>query len=334
LERVDNLMNVTAQWPALTGTSLPQIYLTESELQYNLTLDCYYNTMNFSAMLYIEDPRPDGYGWVFGVILGLAGIAGVILFFFFLVKCFSEAASHFSSLGVSDYSHFGTHYDTDNIHHASIFNKERWERHSFVRKVYLILTLQVAITFGVIAFFLVYQPARFFVQQYWWLILVGWGVCLVTLIPLYIFRKKPFLNFLLLIIFTLGFSVGVAFTCTYVGASIAFQAGAATVACFIFLTIFTFQTAIDFSFLAAGIFSMLIVIISFIILAIFIPFSSFFQLAYGLAVAILFCLYIIYDTAHLMEKFGPGDEILISVKLYIDLMYLLLIILSLFGGRK
>lgn len=277
---------------------------------------------------------PDTYGWVFGVIFGLACIAGIILFFYFIVKSFKDASYSHTSLGLSEYSSFSTHVNEGDCHESSAYRHEAHVMHSFIRKVYLLLLLQLAITFGLIALFLIVKPARLFIQQNWWIIIIGWVVAVIALIPLIIFRKKSPLNIVLLIVFTLGFSVGIAFTCTYFGATIVFQASLTTLIVFIGLTVFTFQSGVHFSFLSAGIITVLICVGAFIVIAFLIPFSSYFQLAYGLIGAILFSIFIIYDTAHLMEKLGPGDEILMCVKLYLDLIYLLLYILIIFGGKK
>jgi len=291
--------------------------------------------MNYlDAFVYFSDPLPGIYEYIIGGGLGLVGIAGLILFLFFLIKSGKEAAHNFITMNLQGYSSFQTVVDEEEMGDKSIYRQEKKERQVFIRKTYTILFFQVLVTFLIIAFFLMYKPARLFIQTNWWMMLFGWIVAFILIFPLTYFKSKFPYNYIMLLIFTIGFSVCISFTCTFFGAAIVFQAALTTVVVFFALTLFTFQNKVDFSFLSAGIFTLFICLISFIIIVIFIPFSSYFQLTYGLIGSILFCFYIIYDTGYLMESLGPGDEIMVSINLYLDLMNLLLMLIYIFGGSN
>merc|ERR1719483_181379 len=90
------------------------------------------------------------------------------------------------------------------------------------------------------------------------------------------------------------------------------------------LTVFAFQTKIDFTVLGGILFTfLLILIIAGIVMAI-LPFSRWSMIGYASAGALLFSFYIIYDTQMMMggkHKYSvsPEEYIFAALNLYLDI---------------
>mmetsp|Transcript_30058 Transcript_30058/g.75665 ORF Transcript_30058/g.75665 Transcript_30058/m.75665 type:complete len:428 (+) Transcript_30058:60-1343(+) len=113
------------------------------------------------------------------------------------------------------------------------------------------------------------------------------------------------------------------------GGNSVLMATAMTAGLFLALTVFTFQSKWDFSFLGAGLFAAVwILLIWGIVMACF-GGSPAMQYWYCLIGAVLFSLYIVFDTWMLSKVYGPDDYIAASISLYLDIINLFLMILSL-----
>jgi len=105
-----------------------------------------------------------------------------------------------------------------------------------------------------------------------------------------------------------------------------------TLTLFVCLSAFTLQSKINFSFLGAGLFAFLwIMILWGLANAIFGWHTTF---LYALAGSILFCLFIIFDTYRLANIYSIDDYILASIDLYLDFINLFLYIVMLFAKKK
>jgi FtsH-binding integral membrane protein len=106
-----------------------------------------------------------------------------------------------------------------------------------------------------------------------------------------------------------------------------------TAAVFVSLTVFTFQSKIDFSFLGAGLFVVLLIFIFFGLgMAIF-GASPQLQYFYALAGTIIFSLYIVFDTWLISAKLGPDEYIFAAITLYLDIINLFVYVLQLVARR-
>jgi len=100
---------------------------------------------------------------------------------------------------------------------------------------------------------------------------------------------------------------------------------------FISLTVFTFQSKIDFSFLGAGLGAALLCLILWgFVMSIFGVGSRY---LYGMAGSVIFSLYIVYDTWRLCNVYGPDDYILATIDLYLDIINLFMMLLQMFNSR-
>lgn len=130
------------------------------------------------------------------------------------------------------------------------------------------------------------------------MIWVSFGVLLVTMISMAccesVRRKSP-TNFIFLSIFTLAesFVLGVI-SSTYSSQEVFLAVGITAAVCFA-LTIFAFQTKIDFTVMGGVLFVLVIILFLFGLGALFFP-GKIITLVYASAGALLFSIYLIYDT--------------------------------------
>ncbi|CAM9318519.1 unnamed protein product [Ectocarpus sp. 12 AP-2014] len=89
-------------------------------------------------------------------------------------------------------------------------------------------------------------------------------------------------------------------------------------AVFLGLTLFTFQTKIDFSFLGGALFASIWVLMLWgVVMSVFGFQQSYLYSLFG---AIIFSLYILYDTSLLMNHLGYDEYIIASISLYLDIL--------------
>lgn len=214
-------------------------------------------------------------------------------------------------------------------------------RNDFIKKVYLILGVEIAWTAIICAVFMYWEPLRvgsvafvaahplaFQISQY--------ATLLPTLLALLCFKNKYPLNFYLTIAFVtlMGIYVGVIcaiFQSAGKGDAI-LQAVIVTAVIFFTLTIYCHVSKTDFSFMHGYLYCSLFALIVLGIVAMVMQ-SPLITFLYQCAGVLLFTLYILYDTSQIIHHYGPDDYIVASVELYIDLINLFLYILSLLGDR-
>ncbi|PNF39351.1 hypothetical protein B7P43_G01508 [Cryptotermes secundus] len=104
------------------------------------------------------------------------------------------------------------------------------------------------------------------------------------------------------------------------------------------LTIFAMQTKWDFTVMGGGLFVALIILIIFGIVAIFIP-GKIMNLIYASCGALLFSLYLIYDTQLMIGgehkySISPEEYIFAALSLYLDIVNIFLYILRIIGASR
>jgi len=218
---------------------------------------------------------------------------------------------------------------------------EKAVRMGFIRKVYGILMIQLLITMGIIAFFTFVESARLFALRNRYLYWVAFAILMVTMIAMVCCesaRRKAPTNYIFLGIFTLaeGFMLGTitaAFNAESVLIAVGICAGV-TLA----LTLFAFQTKYDFTTCGGMLCAMLMVLfIAGIVVAIF-P-SKIAIIGYGVVGALIFSMYIVYDTQMMMggkHKYAldPEEYVFASLNLYLDIINLFLYILMIVGASS
>ncbi|KAJ4812903.1 Bax inhibitor-1 family protein [Rhynchospora pubera] len=208
----------------------------------------------------------------------------------------------------------------------------RW---AFIRKIYAILTVQLALTAAVAALVVTVRPiSHFFVSSNG-----GFALYIVLLIlpflilcPLYYYHQKHPVNFILLGLFTVTISFAVGMSCAFTSGKIILEAAILTTAVVVGLTLYTFWAAKrgqDFNFLGPFLFAAVIVLLVFGLIQMIFPLGKFSVMIYGGLGALVFSGYIIYDTDNLIKRHTYDEYIWATVSLYLDIINLFLHLLTL-----
>lgn len=199
-------------------------------------------------------------------------------------------------------------------------------RLGFLRKVYSLVFMQLFVTaiFGFTLYF--WQDGHGFVQENDWLVSVAFLISIVTLIALHIKRKETPTNYILLSIFTVVQAYSIGVVVTFFEAIVVLQALLLTLTVLGGLTAYTFQTKRDFSSLGTILFVALCVLLVSGLLQFFIH-NNTFEIIISIFGAIVFALFIVYDTQNIMHRLSPEEYILATIELYLDIVNLFLYIL-------
>ena len=175
---------------------------------------------------------------------------------------------------------------------------EKAVRLGFIRKVYSVLMLQLAVTFGLVAVFTFSETVRNFVQSTPELLFSAIAVSFVALIAMAccssVTRTYPY-NYIALAIFTLceGYLVGTIASFYKTDAVLIAVGG--TVLITVGLTLFAWQTKIDFTAMSSAIF---VIALSFLFFGILVAImrSNILRLVYACVGVVIFGLFLVYDT--------------------------------------
>ncbi|XP_077497161.1 protein lifeguard 3-like [Amblyomma americanum] len=213
---------------------------------------------------------------------------------------------------------------------------DKYIRIGFIRKVYAILCVQLLITFGIIAaFVLVPELTKFAKTQ--GLVMMGAGIGSFALLLVLtccpnVARSFP-QNFFLLFGFTILTGISMAGTCVFYGREEVMWAAGITAGVFILLTIFAMQTAIDFTACTGITLVLMIILLIFGIVVSIFPSKTLFMV-YSCGGAAIFCLFIVVDTQLIVGgsnrqcAVSPEDYIFGALTLYLDIINLFLFILQ------
>ncbi|CAL8343132.1 unnamed protein product [Boreogadus saida] len=240
------------------------------------------------------------------------------------------------SAGVSDHSQG----DMDD------FLSDQWEsvsvRHAFIRKVYFILAAQLSFTVAIVAVFTFVDPVRQFVIAYPALYWASFGIYFVVYCVLICCkearRRFPW-NFVLLIIFTLAMSYMTGTIASYYDTKAVFLAiGITTIVC-LAVTIFCFQTKVDFT-SCGGLLCILAVLLMIlgVITAVVLSFQyiPWLHMLYAAIGAVIYTLFLAYNTQLLLGNrelaLSPEEYVYGALSLYIDIVQIFLFILEIGGA--
>eukprot|EP00984_Skeletonema_dohrnii_P029892 scaffold20854_cov126-Skeletonema_dohrnii-CCMP3373.AAC.1 len=224
------------------------------------------------------------------------------------------------------------------VKEATVIENLGWDketRRMFIRKVYSILAIQLIGTFIVGAFMTLHQPTHVYVLTHAWPVTVSCILSIVLIFALMGFKDKSPHNMYLLAAFTFveAFMVGTV-TTAYAeeNVGIVLEAVFLTGAIFIGLTVFTFQSKIDFSFLGAFLSMGLGAMILWGFFAMI--FGAGTGYVYALLGCILFSGYILFDTWLIMDQLNPHEYVMAAIMLYLDIINLFLYLLQLLASSE
>ncbi|KAI7794164.1 protein lifeguard 2-like [Triplophysa rosa] len=214
-------------------------------------------------------------------------------------------------------------------------------RRIFIRKVYTILMVQLSVTLAFVALFVFCEPVKFYIQTnpgwYW----ASYAVFFVTYLTLSCCRgpRRQFpWNLILLIIFTLSLSYMTGMLSSYYNTkSVIICLGITALVC-LSITIFSFQTKFDIT-SCQGVLLVFCATLCIcgLVLAFVLPFGyvPWLQVVYAALGAILFCMFLAFDTQMLMGSkrytISPEEYIFATLSLYLDIVYIFSFFLQLFG---
>uniref|UniRef100_A0A7C9A0B2 Uncharacterized protein n=1 Tax=Opuntia streptacantha TaxID=393608 RepID=A0A7C9A0B2_OPUST len=212
----------------------------------------------------------------------------------------------------------------------------RW---AFIRKVYVIIAMQLLLTVVVAAIVIFIEPLATFMVSRPAGLAVYISIILSTflvLIPLYIFMKRHPVNLLLLAFFTCLMAFAIGTSCAYTKGKVVLLAAILTVVVVASLTLYTFwavRRGQDFSFLGPFLFAGFMVLFVFMLIQIFFPLGRLSRTIYGVLAALLFSAFIVYDTNDLIKRFNYDEYIPAAISLYLDIVNLFLALLTIFRAR-
>jgi len=214
-------------------------------------------------------------------------------------------------------------------------------RLNFIRKVYSILTVQLIVTMGFIGFFFIPSVAKFSQQNpaLLWVALAFSIVMMLALVCVPSIRRKSPHNLIFLGLFTLceGWLIG-AICSTYEVTEVLIAVGMTAGVVFA-LTLFAMQTKIDFTAWGGALLCVLVVFILAGFIAAFFPQTRTTRLVFAIIGAIIFSLYIVFDTQMMMggnHKYSldPEEYVFAALNLYLDIINLFLYILQIVGASR
>jgi FtsH-binding integral membrane protein len=150
--------------------------------------------------------------------------------------------------------------------------------------------------------------------------------------PLYAYHQSHPLNLVLLGFFTVAVSLTVGISCAFTDGLIVLEALLLTATVVLSLTAYTYWAAkngYDFSFLGPILFVSVIVLVVFGLVQMIFPLGPISTAIYGGLGALIFSVYIVYDTDNLIKRYTYDEYIWASVALYLDVINLFLSILQL-----
>ncbi|XP_071324597.1 glutamate receptor, ionotropic, N-methyl D-aspartate-associated protein 1b (glutamate binding) [Trachinotus anak] len=213
-------------------------------------------------------------------------------------------------------------------------------RRAFIRKVFLVLTAQLLVTFAFVAVFTFVEQVKMFVLVNTWTYLVSYAVFFVSVCAISccgsVRRRHPW-NLVALSILTLSMSYMVGMIASFHDTdSVIMAVGITAVVCFT-VVIFSLQTKYDFTSCHGVLFVCLIVLIFFGILCIFIR-DRILHIVYAGLGALLFTCFLAVDTQLLLGNkelaLSPEEYVFAALTLYTDIINVFLYILAIIGRAR
>lgn len=210
-------------------------------------------------------------------------------------------------------------------------------RVGFIRKVYCILSVQLLLTVA-IAYLCTIQTMgirQLVIENLWLHRPLGW-TSMVLLFALKYNAKSYPMNMALLMAWTVVMSLVIGPLCAlYVAVgqgAVLCQAAGMTMGIFMGLTIFTFKSKYDFSWMGGILFTILWGMLLFSLASALLGFSM--GILYSYLGATLFSFYIVFDTHRLMNELDYDEYIEACIQLYLDILNLFLKILKILSKLK
>ncbi|KAG9330755.1 hypothetical protein JZ751_022166 [Albula glossodonta] len=232
-----------------------------------------------------------------------------------------------------------SYYDNDEFANSG-WEEDKTIRRAFIRKVFMVLTVQLLVTFAFVSVFTFVDDAKLFVRINPWTYYVSYGVFFVSLIVLSCcgdFRRKHPWNLVALSILTLSLSYMVGMIASYYNTDTVIMAvGITAVVCFT-VVLFSLQSKYDFTSCQGVLLVCLIVLFIFAFLCIFIR-NKILDIVYASLGALLFTCFLAVDTQLLLGNkklsLSPEEYVFAALSLYTDIINIFMYILALVGRSR
>merc|ERR1711970_316897 len=229
-------------------------------------------------------------------------------------------------------------------------------RRGFIRKVYAILMCQLTLTGVIIATFMFVGNCsgpdgrcahgewsiKQYVRQNRWPYYTSMAlmlVCLISMACCESVRRKTPTNFIFLTVFTACEGVMLGTVSTFYDVDAVLIAVGITAGVTFALTVFAFQTKIDFTACGGMLCALLVIFMIAGVVLMFLPKTKWVMVGFGSAGALIFSLYIIYDTQLMMGgkhkySLSPEEYIFAALNIYLDIINLFMYILMIVGAAR
>ncbi|KAG7242100.1 hypothetical protein INR49_024146 [Caranx melampygus] len=213
-------------------------------------------------------------------------------------------------------------------------------RTAFIRKVFLVLTAQLLVTFAFVAVFTFVEEVKRFVLVNYWTYLVSYAVFLVSVCVITccgnLRRRHPW-NLVALSVLTLSMSYMVGMIASFHETeSVIMAVGITAFVCFA-VVLFSLQTKYDFTSCYGVLYVCLFVLFFVFLLCIFIR-DRILHIMYAGLGALLFTCFLAVDTQMLLGNkelsLSPEEYVFAALTLYTDIINVFLYILALVGRAR
>ncbi|KAA0192632.1 Transmembrane BAX inhibitor motif-containing protein 1 [Fasciolopsis buskii] len=217
-------------------------------------------------------------------------------------------------------------------------------RRGFIRKVYLILTLQLTITVGFVCICMFVNPVRVWIWRHSWFYYLSYAVFIVTYFVLGCCvncRRRVPMNYIALLIFTLALSYMTGSITAYHETYIVLIALICTVVLCLAITVFAIQTRCDFTMCSGLIFAVSMAAFLTGIACIIVNFTlgrnRILQAVYAGIILLLFSLLLVYHTQQIVggrkHDMSAEEYVFGAMQLYVDVVFIFTAMLGLIGSR-
>ncbi|XP_072316600.1 protein lifeguard 1 [Eucyclogobius newberryi] len=212
-------------------------------------------------------------------------------------------------------------------------------RRGFIKKVYLILMLQLLVTVGIICSFLYWSELTMWTRDNSWFTYTMMAAVMVLVLALSCcdnLRRQVPLNFIALSLFTVAEGLMLGSVAACFEAQAVLWAMLATVLVSLALSLFAFQSKWDFTMLNGSLWVLLWTLFSFGLLCAVLR-SQYLHIVYACLGTLVFSLYLVFDTQlivggkHTKYEVSPEEYVFAALNLYLDIVSLFLLLLQLIG---
>ena len=216
---------------------------------------------------------------------------------------------------------------------AAEYKLQEDEKEGYLRKVYGIVTFQLAISFGLAYLASAYEPFGTFCLNPA-TIITAFVVFIVSLISSLCVKNKVPFNYIALLCFTVSMGLLLSTLTVWFDPRSVLDAMAVTLFMSLAITVYTFiagETAVIWAFFGIifGVF-----IVEFLFLSLVISGGEWALSFYCSGVAFLYGCFLVIDTYIIKESSNLDDYIVAAIMIYMDVIRIFIYILMIFGSKK